>query len=401
MKQPCETRGHILSPESECKNLLLNCIIFVKIWCYCKLADKLGHNLFGDKSMKHNCLILIIVIVFCVLLAQSGCQEPSKSAPEAEPAISPAKAQAAEPAKEGPRIKFEKVYQDFRDIGPGTSNLCEFKFTNIGDELLKITRVSKTCGCTPYTLAKKEYAPGESGTLKVKFISDKRPGLALKRLYVYSNDETDPKVSLTLRAQIALKVDYKPNRMKLLLKDENAGCPKITLNSVDGREFSIIGFKSTANSITADYDQSLKATSFVLQPKADIKKLQKSLNGHININLTHPECKTILIPYNTLPQYTINPSVVSVFNVEPEKPVTRELWLLDNYNEDFKVESTSSEKGFVKVLSQEKVGRRYKFKLELMPPGANNNPRVFTDKFIVNIEGGEKVEVVCRGFYSK
>lgn len=358
--------------------------------------------------MKRNCPILIIVTVCCVLLVQSGCQQPSKVAPEVEPAISPVKAQRAEPAKEGPRIKFEKIYHDFREIGPTTTNLCEFKFTNIGDEQLKITKVSKTCGCTPFTLAKKEYAPGESGTLKVKFISAKRPGLALKRLYVYSNDETDPKISLTVRAKIALKIDYKPNKMKLLLKGEDAGCPEITLSSVDNRAFSIIGFKSTGNTITAEFDRSAKATSFVLQPKVDIEKLQKSLNGHININLTHPECKTLLIPYSTLPEFTISPSVISVFNVEPGKPVTRKLWVLDNYNEDFKVASTSSEKGFVKVLSQEKVvlsqekvGSRYKFELQLTPPGADNNPRVFTDKFIVNIEGGEKLEIICRGFYSK
>ncbi len=361
--------------------------------------------------MKPSHLILTLLAVGCILLLQAGCQRPEKVTPQAkaavapsetEPAVSPDQTptpQAVE--KIGPRIKFEKIYHNFGDVGPSSTNLCEFKFTNTGDSLLKITKVSKTCGCTPFTLAKKEYAPGESGTLKVKYNSAKTPILSVKRLFVYSNVESEPKTQLTVRAQIVLKIDYKPKNLKLLLRDENAACPKIELKSVDDKPFAITEFKSTANSITADYDRSVTATSFVLEPKVDIEKLQKSLRGHISISLTHPECKSILIPFNALAEFRASPSVISVFNVEPQKPVKRQLWILDNYDEDFEVESASSEKGTIKVLSQEKVGRRYKFELEIMPPAAESNPRVFTDTFIVNIKGGKKVEVICRGFYAK
>lgn len=375
--------------------------------------------------MKPNSFIVKLIAVGCILLLQTGCQQPetvtSQSKPvvssvetepavskvETEPLVSPVEAkpvvsptpQAEE--KTGPRVRFEKIYHNFGDVGPSSTNLCEFNFTNTGDSILKITRVSKTCGCTPFTLAKKEYAPGESGTLKVKYISAKTPGLAVRRLFIYSNDETAPKTQVTVRAQIVLKIDYKPKTMKLLLRDENAGCPKIELKSVDDKPFAIIDFKSTANSITADYDRSVTATSFVLEPKVDIEKVQKSLRGHVSISLTHPECKSVLIPFNALAEFRASPSVISVFNVEPQKPVKRELWVLDNYDEDFEVESAFSEKGTIKVLSQDKVGRRYKFELEIMPPAAESNPRVFTDTFIVNIKGGKKVEVICRGFYAK
>jgi beta-lactamase regulating signal transducer with metallopeptidase domain len=302
--------------------------------------------------------------------------------------------------KAEPRIKFEEIYHNFGDVGPGTTNVCEFKFTNTGDSLLKITKVSKTCGCTPYTLEKKEYAPGENGTLKAKYVSAKRPGLVSRRLYVYSNDETEPKATLTLRANVVLKIDYQPNTMQLLLRDENAGCPEIKLSSVDEQPFAITELKSTSNSITADYDPAMEATSFVLRPKVDIEKLQKSSNGYINISLTHPECKTVLIPFKALSEFKVSPSVISVFNVEPQKPVTRKLWVLNNYGEDFEVESASSEKGTIKVLHEEKVGRRYKFELEIMPPVAEDNKRIFTDEFIVNTSGGKWLQVPCRMFYA-
>jgi len=62
-----------------------------------------------------------------------------------------------------PRISFEKTVCDLGDVGPGTKNTCESKFTNTGRGLLKIDKLSRTCGCTVFHLDKKEYAPNETG----------------------------------------------------------------------------------------------------------------------------------------------------------------------------------------------------------------------------------------------
>ena len=64
-----------------------------------------------------------------------------------------------------PRISFEKTVCDLGDIGQGTKNECEFRFTNTGRGLLKIGKISRTCGCTVFKLDKKEYAPNETGTM--------------------------------------------------------------------------------------------------------------------------------------------------------------------------------------------------------------------------------------------
>ena len=361
--------------------------------------------------MKRSYLILGVLIVACVLLLQIGCEEqagvaavskPKFTAPE-EAVVSPAKTEMTEPEtdKQRPKITFEKVTHNFGEIAPGSKNVCEFKFTNTGAGLLKISNVSKTCGCTPYTLSKKEYAAGESGTLKVRYNSGKRPGSITNRLYVSSNDKVSPKVTLTIKAKIAPKVRYEPKKLNLLLNEENAGCPEITLSSLNNLPFSIRRFNSTANCITADFDSSVKATRFVLEPKVDMEKLGKGLNGRIDIGLTHPQCDTVTIPFNVLPKFKIEPPLIIIFKAEPEKPITREVWILNNYDEEFEIESTSSKKGITKVLSQEKIGNRYKLKLEITPPAAEDKQRLFSDVFSVNIKGGEKLEITCRGFYSK
>ncbi len=371
--------------------------------------------------MKRNCLILTVAVLVYALLLQSVCQEEAVLASESETAVKPSKpvisasagiagpqkqepskAETLPPAKEpAPKITLEKVVHDFGEVGPRTQNVCEFEFTNAGDSLLEITKVSKTCGCTPFTLEKNEYAPGESGTLKVKYNTGGFGGPVNRRLFVYSNDKERPKVTLTIKAKIVLKIDHEPKKLSLSFKEENAGCPEITLNSTDGKPFSIKGFRSTGNSIAADYDSSVEATKFVLRPKVDTEKLRKRLNGRISIGLTHPECDNVLIFFSTLPRFGVKPPTIVVYNVKSQEPITKEVWVLSNYDEDFEVESASSEKGIVKVLNQERIGNRYKFELEITPPAVSGKQRVFKDVFFVNIKGGEKLKINCNGFYAK
>jgi len=60
-----------------------------------------------------------------------------------------------------PGVSFEKKVFDLGDVGQGTKNECEFRFTNTGRGLLKIGKISRTCGCTAFHLDKKQYAPNE------------------------------------------------------------------------------------------------------------------------------------------------------------------------------------------------------------------------------------------------
>jgi hypothetical protein len=108
----------------------------------------------------------------------------------------------------------------------------------------------------------------------------------------------------------------------------------------------------------------------------------------------------ISIPFEVLPRFKITPPSIIVYKAELEKPVTREVWILSNYDEDFEVESTSAQEGTIKVLSQEKIDNRYKFELEITPPATEKGQKgFFTDVFFVNIKGGERLTIACRMFY--
>jgi len=352
--------------------------------------------------------LILTMFAGCILVFETGCRE-SGGSPAVEPVVTGPKAPVVtvkvtpppEVTKKGPRIKFDKVVHDFGEVGPGTTHQCEFKFTNVGDDVLEVEEPTSSCSCTVAKLDKKAYAAGESGVVRVvKFRVPKGQGVTSQPLTVRSNDRANQRVRLTAKATVALKVAYQPKRLRLFLDDENSECPEIKLNSLDGKPFAIKSISATSGVITADYDPSLKATSHVIQPKINFRRLQNRLRGQIHIKLTHPGCDTVTIPFDALPRFKLDPPSIVVWNVEPEKPVKKVVWLLNNYGEDFEVESVSSDKDIIKLSSQDKVGKRYKFELEITPP-ADKSIKRFTDVFRINVKGGAKLSVDCSGFFAE
>jgi hypothetical protein len=319
-----------------------------------------------------------------MLFSQIGCQDQAKLTEKAPP-----------------ELKFKELVYDFGEVGPSAKQKGRFEFTNAGEGLLKITEVGRCCGVVT-KLDKMEYAPGESGTLEVEWNSGPLESTMSRKLVVHSNDKTNPQTTLTIKAQVILKVAWEPKRLRLFLDEDNAGCPKITISSTDNRPFSITEFKSTADCITADYDPAAEATEFVLEPKIDTEKLQKNLKGRVNITLNHPQGKDAVILYSVLPKYTVNPPLLILFNAVPDKPIVRIISVLNNYKKDFEIESLSSKSNIVgiEVLEQKKISNGYQLEVAITPPAAEGKAK-FTDQLSVSIKDGETLPIRCNGYYIK
>ena len=350
--------------------------------------------------MRRNGLTIYLLIVGFVLLLNSGCQEQAKVEQELKSVTAETEqstVKVSDPNGPVPKIKFDKVALDFGKVGPGTKSNDEFKFTNIGESVLKITKVGQCCGVVT-TLEKKEYAPGESGVLKVTYNAPVRIGAQMRQLVISSNDPVNPSVRLTIKSEIEPKITCKPKRLKLFLNEENAGCDTLTISSLDDQPFSIKTFRSTADCITADYDPTVKATEFVLDLKVDMEKIQKNQKGSIDINLTHPETNVAFVQFDVTPKFTVNPPLLIVFNAESQKPIKRKVWIFNNYNEDFEIASATSKENTIKVVNQSKVNNGYQFEVEITPPEQEDQLR-FTDVFNIEIKGDETKALTCNGYY--
>jgi hypothetical protein len=91
-------------------------------------------------------------------------------------------------------FKFDKESHNFGKILSDKPATVEFKFTNIGDTPLIITKVETTCGCTVSEYTQTPVKKGEEGSIKVTFTPT---GAALpfsKSITVTSNAKTPTKV---------------------------------------------------------------------------------------------------------------------------------------------------------------------------------------------------------------
>lgn len=364
-------------------------------------------------------VLWLTLICMALLVCQSGCQEESSTVKGPVPET-PVKVTRVTPTDEqpgdeemseaveisevrtmdAPRIVMESIEHDFGEIGPSTSHETEFRFTNEGAAPLKITQVRSCCGVvTRGVKAGQEYTPGETGVLKLDYRSTQQPGSMQRHLYLSSNDPVRSVVTLTIKAKITPRVACEPSTMKLFLKQDNAGAGDITVKSLDGRPFAIKAVRATGNTIKVDFDPKVEATEFVLKPIADMERLARNLRGQISIDLTHPECQNVRLLFDVLPEFTVSPPTIMLFNLKAEQPVEREIWILSNYQDDFEIESVSSQKEIVTLLNKNKVQNRYQLKLQITPPAAEGERAVLSDIIEVKIKDGETLSIQCRGFY--
>ncbi len=106
---------------------------------------------------------------------------------------SPQPAAKSTPTKELlTKIQFEKTVHDFGTIHEGEVVTYRFKFKNVGDKPLIISKVKPSCGCTASDYSKDPVPPGEEGYIEVSFNSTGRIGKQNKTVEVFAN--TEPKV---------------------------------------------------------------------------------------------------------------------------------------------------------------------------------------------------------------
>ena len=101
-----------------------------------------------------------------------------------------------------PKLVLQQSSFDFGAIKQGETVSHTFVLTNSGGDLLKITNVQASCGCTAAVPEKSELAPGESTNLPVKFNSKGRMGNQVKTVKIFTNDPQAPEMTITISGNV-------------------------------------------------------------------------------------------------------------------------------------------------------------------------------------------------------
>jgi hypothetical protein len=109
-------------------------------------------------------------------------------------------AQDAVKKEDGAEITFTSLEHDYGTVKQGGDGNCVFKFKNTGNEVLILSDVRKSCGCTTPTWSKEPILPGQNGEIKVGYNTN-NIGNFSKNITVISN-ANNATVVLTIKGNV-------------------------------------------------------------------------------------------------------------------------------------------------------------------------------------------------------
>lgn len=107
-------------------------------------------------------------------------------------------------------LQVEETSFDFGRISDDDQVEHTFKFTNKGTGTLFISNAKGSCSCTVPALAKKQYAPGESGEIRVIFSPKSKAGAQHQNVTITSNDADMPVMVLNISSFVRPEVLVEP-----------------------------------------------------------------------------------------------------------------------------------------------------------------------------------------------
>lgn len=97
-------------------------------------------------------------------------------------------------------ITFTSLEHNYGTVEWDSNGTCVFEFTNNGKEVLTLTNVQASCGCTAPEWSKEPIKPGDKGKITVKY-NTKIPGVFQKQIRVSSNATEEP-IILTIKGEV-------------------------------------------------------------------------------------------------------------------------------------------------------------------------------------------------------
>jgi hypothetical protein len=143
----------------------------------------------------------------------------------------PAPAPAAPPSNA--KIQFETPVYDFGKVKCGDLVKYTYIFTNTGSDVLEVTHVQPSCGCTTAGEWTRKVDPGKTGAIPVQFNSQNFNGQVFKTVSVNCNDKQQPTVMLQLKGTIWKPIDLSPPYTVLTIPPDAGNAStvvKITVN---------------------------------------------------------------------------------------------------------------------------------------------------------------------------
>ncbi|ALM21549.1 hypothetical protein JCM19294_1794 [Nonlabens tegetincola] len=151
---------------------------------------------------------VIMMFAAVAAVALTSCNNESKA--KIDEANLTAAAASKEVAADYPVMTFNEVEYDFGTVEEGTVVEHEYTFKNTGTAPLVVISAKGSCGCTVPTWSKEPIAPGEEGSMLVKFNTNGKPNNQTKTVTIKANTESGTE-SIRIKGFVNPKAKASPN----------------------------------------------------------------------------------------------------------------------------------------------------------------------------------------------
>ncbi|OGU58426.1 MAG: hypothetical protein A2X64_06840 [Ignavibacteria bacterium GWF2_33_9] len=133
---------------------------------------------------------------------------------------------------------------------------------NKGDEVLKISSLSASCGCTILSALQDSILPNDSQEILVKYNLQRTSGRKIFHLYINTNDSIHPKLDITTKMFVYRDVEVTPKKLpsyiglkkgdtiSCLIKIKNNGRTDVLLKNPSNSKPDLVKILSFQNSDT-------------------------------------------------------------------------------------------------------------------------------------------------------
>jgi Protein of unknown function (DUF1573) len=140
-------------------------------------------------------------------------------------------------------LKWEQTAVELHPAPTDKQAIGHFKYQNMGKTPVRFKSVHASCGCTTAQTQKEEVPPGGKGEITATFNIGDRTGTQVKTVTVETDEATNQKTVLTLKAEIPQQLEITPNFVFWKQGDKP---DSKTINVKAGKDFNVKHIKVTS-----------------------------------------------------------------------------------------------------------------------------------------------------------
>ncbi|HAS84016.1 MAG TPA: hypothetical protein DCS43_15385 [Verrucomicrobia bacterium] len=196
-------------------------------------------------------------------------------------------------ASAGCPIAFDPASVDFGVRYASETISQSVSLRNVSDKPVRITDVSRTCGCATAALTADTLAPGEAVTLGFKVVLEGRTGA--QRMAIHVQADGAAFLSLVITGTVQEDLRLTPSRLALMqVGTEGRLEASFTVAAMDGVAFTISSIRGVPEGITVGVETNDGAYRVTLSCDAEMATEQ---DGKLTLQTDHPWRPLLHIPF--------------------------------------------------------------------------------------------------------